>query len=110
MIGFILALILFLSPTLIILANGLSRIGFAWSLGWILAGSIVGALGFAIIGAILYEFQIRWEDRQTGPPESGSLGAATGRAIVTLIFMVMFGWIGSGLGAFLALRYITHSG
>lgn len=108
MIGFILALILFVSPTLIILLNALSRVGFAWSLLGILAGSIIGAFLLAIVGAVLYGLHIKRSDRQTGAPKAGAIGAATGRAIVTLIFMVMFGWIGSGLGAFLAFSYLLH--
>lgn len=108
MIGFILALIVFVSPTLMILGIALSRVGFAWSVLWILAGSIIGGLVLAIVGAVLYSLQIAWEDRQTGPPEAGAIGAGLGRGIVTLIFMVLFGWIGSGLGAFLAFSYLVN--
>lgn len=108
MIGFILALILFLSPSLIILSITLNRVGFVWSLLWILVGSIIGGLLLAIAGAAFYTFQIQWEDRQTGPPESGAIGAGLGRTIVTLIFLVIFGWIGSGCGAFLAFKYLLH--
>ncbi|WP_041234089.1 hypothetical protein [Cylindrospermum stagnale] len=46
-----------------------------------------------------YGFIIWPDDRQTSPPPAGAIGAATGRAIMMLILMVLFGWIGSGLGA-----------
>ncbi|MFB2920080.1 hypothetical protein [Aerosakkonema funiforme] len=108
MIGFILVLILFVSPTLIILWSALSRVGFVWSLLWILAGSIIGGLLLAIAGAVFYGLLTAWDDRRTGPPEAGAISAGLGRTIVTLIFMVMFGWIGSGLGAFLAFNYLVH--
>lgn len=108
MIGIILALILLVSPTLIILSIALSQFGFVWSLLWIPTGSIIGGLLLAIAGAVFYTLQIQAEDRLTGPPESGAIGAGLGRTIVTLIFMVIFGWIGSGFGAFLALRYLLH--
>jgi hypothetical protein len=105
MIGFILAFIVFVSPTLIILLIALSQFGWVWSLLWILAGSIITGLVFAIAGAVLYTLQVQWEDRQTRPPESGAIGAGLGRAIATLIFIVVFGLIGSGCGAFLAFKY-----
>lgn len=106
MIGFILAFVLFISPTLIILSIALSQFGLVWSLLWIPTGSIIGGLLMAIAGAVLYTLQIQAEDRQTGPPESGAIGAGLGRSIVTLIFMVIFGWIGSGGGAFFAFKYL----
>lgn len=89
------------------LSLALSKFGLVWSLLWILAGSIIGGLLMAIAGAVFYTLQIQWEDRQTGPPESGAIGAGLGRSIVTLVFMVIFGWIGSGGGAFLALKYLS---
>lgn len=107
MIGFILAFILFISPTLIILSIALSQFGLVWNLLWILAGSIIGGLLFAIAGAVFYTLQIQEEDCRTGPPESGAIGAGLGRSIVTLVFMVIFGWIGSGGGAFLAFKYLS---
>ena len=107
-VGIILALILLVSPTLIIILIALSQFGFVWSLLWIPTGSIIGGLLLAIAGAVFYTRQIEWEDRQTGPPESSAIGAGLGRAIVTLIFMVIFGWIGSSFGAFIGLRYLLH--
>ena len=106
MIGFILAFILFISPTLIILSIALSKFGLVWGLLWIPTGSIIGGLLMAIVGAMFYSRQIQEEDRQTGLPESGAIGAGLGRSIVTLVFMVIFGWIGSGCGAFLAFKYL----
>lgn len=106
MIGFILAFVLFISPTLIILSLALTQFGLVWGLLWILAGSIIGGLLMAIAGAAFYTLQIQWENRQTGPPQSGAIGAGLGRSIVTLVLMVIFGWIGSGGGAFLAFKYL----
>lgn len=106
MIGLILALIVFVSPTVIILLIALSQLGWVWGLLWVPTGSMIGGLLFAIIAAVLYTLQIQAEDRQTGPPESGAIGAGLGRSIVTLVFMAILGWIGSGLGAFVAFRYL----
>ena len=94
------------SPLVIILGGAASQVGLDWKLLWILAGSAAGALILAIAGAILYNWLTWLDDLKTGPPEAGSLGAATGRAIVYLIFMVFFGWIGSGLGAWLVAKQV----
>ncbi|MEA5515413.1 hypothetical protein [Nodularia sp. UHCC 0506] len=105
MIGFLLLFIVLISPTLLILWSALARFGFNWNLLLIPVGSIVGFVLMAIAGASLYEFIIWLNDRQTGSPPAGSLGAGTGRAILTFILMVLFGWIGSGIGAWLVRRY-----
>jgi hypothetical protein len=102
---FILALMVLVSPTLVILGHAIQKVGWSWSLLWIVAGAIGGGILLANLGARFYGLLIERDDRKTGQPEAGAIGAATGRAIVTLIWMVIFGWIGSGLGGFLACRY-----
>lgn len=99
MIGFLLLMIMLVSPTLLILWSAIERVGLTWSLLLIPTGAMTGAVVMAIVGACLYEFIIRLNDRQTGPPPAGAIGAGLGRAIMALILMVLFGWIGSGLGA-----------
>ncbi len=106
MVLLIFALILLISPVGIFVAIALNQVGWIWSVLWIPAGSLMGGLLFAIVGAIFYTLQVQAEDRQTGPPEAGAIGTGLGRIIVTLVFMALFGWIGSGLGAFLAFRYL----
>ncbi|CAD5989496.1 hypothetical protein PCC9214_05584 [Planktothrix tepida] len=105
MIRFFLPLIILLSPTLFILWGAIVRVGLTWSLLLIPVGGIVGFVLMAIAGACFYDFMIKLEDRETGPPESGAIGAATGRAIVSFIWMILLGWIGSGLGAWLVTGY-----
>jgi hypothetical protein len=99
MIPFLLLLMVLVSPTLLILLNAKARFGLTWSLLLIPVGGIVGFVLMAICGAYFYGLITWLNDIQTGPPEAGAIGAATGRAIVTLIFMVLFGWVGSALGA-----------
>lgn len=99
MIRFLLPLIILLSPTLFILWGAMGRVGLTWSLLLIPVGGIVGFVLMAIAGACFYDFMIKLEDRRTGPPESGAIGAATGRAIMSFIWMILLGWIGSGVGA-----------
>jgi hypothetical protein len=106
MIPFLLLLMVLVSPTLLILLSAKARFGFTWNLLLIPVGGIVGFVLMAICGAYFYELIIWLNDRQTGPPESGAIGAATGRAVMTFILMVLFGWIGSGFGAW-AARYLV---
>lgn len=75
------------------------RFGFTWSLLLIPVGGLFGFVLMEIGGAYFYGFIIWLDDHQSGPPPAGAIGAATGRAIMMLILMVLFGWIGSGLGA-----------
>lgn len=83
----------------------MGRVGLTWSLLLIPVGGIVGFVLMAITGMYLCEFNFWLDDRQTGPPESGEIGATTGRAIMTFIWMVVLGWIGSGVGAWLVTGY-----
>lgn len=108
MLGYFLGLVLWFSPLAIVLWGAVSQVGLDWKLLWILAGSAAGALVFAIAGAALYNWLTWLDDLKTGPPEAGAIGAATGRAIVSLIFMVFFGWIGSGVGAWLATKQVLY--
>jgi hypothetical protein len=99
MIKFLLLFMVLASPTLLILWDAKARFGLTWNLLLIPVGAIVGFVLMAIAGAYFYGLITWLNDRQTGPPPAGAIGAATGRAIMTLILMVLFGWIGSGLGA-----------
>lgn len=99
MSGYLLILMLLLSPTLIILWTTINRVGFIWSLLFIPLGAMTGFFLWGVGGAYFYTLLIWLEDRQTGSPEAGAIGAATGRAIVEIILMILFGWIGSGFSA-----------
>lgn len=105
MFPFLLFLMVLISPTLLILWGAFARFGFTWSLLLIPVGAIVGFVLMAIAGAYFYGLIIWLNDRQTGPPPAGAIGAATGRAIMMFILMGLFGWIGSELGAWLATNY-----
>ena len=97
-------LIILLSPTLLILWGAVARFGLTWRLLLIPVGSIVGFLLMGIVGAYWCNYNFEVDDRRTGPPEAGSF-AGLGRLIIILIVMVLLGWIGSGLGAWLVASY-----
>ncbi|VXD13221.1 membrane hypothetical protein [Planktothrix paucivesiculata PCC 9631] len=105
MIQFLLPLVVLVSPTLFILWGAFARVGLSSRLLLIPVGGIVGFLLMAIAGASFYGFIIWLDDRKTGPPEAGAIGAATGRAIMTFIWMVLLGWMGSGFGAWWVTIY-----
>lgn len=104
---FLLPLIILVSPTLMIIWNTFARFDLTWRLMLIPVGGIVGFVLMAITGGCFYEFMINLEDQRTGPPELGAIGAATGRAIMSFIWMILFGWIGSGFGAWLVMSYFV---
>ncbi|MBD2626016.1 hypothetical protein [Trichormus variabilis] len=108
MIPFLLPLMLLASPTLFILWGAFNRLGFIWSLLLIPVGGMVGFILMAIAGASFYGFLIWLDDRKTGLPEAGSLGAFVGRGIMSLIIMVLLGWIGSGISAWLVSSYLVN--
>ncbi|CAD5990225.1 hypothetical protein PCC9214_05744 [Planktothrix tepida] len=97
-------LIILLSPTLLILWGAVARFGLTWRLLLIPVGSIVGFVLMAIIGMYWCNYNFELDDRRTGPPEAGSF-AGLGRLIIIFIVMVLLGWIGSGLGAWLVASY-----
>ena len=107
MIGFLLLMMVLVSPTLLILWMTIDQIGLTWSLLLIPTGAMIGAVVMAIIGACLSAYNFWLDDRQTGLPPSGSF-AGLGRGIVTLVLMVLLGWIGSGIGACGASHWIRH--
>jgi len=102
---FLLPVIILVSPTLMIIWNAFARFGLTWRLMLISVGGIVGFILMAIAGGCFYEFMIKLEDQRTGPPESGAIGAGTGRAIISFIWMILLGWLGSGFGAWLIMTY-----
>lgn len=102
---FLLPVIILVSPTLMIIWNAFARFGLIWRLMLIPVGGIVGFILMAIAGGCFYEFMIKLEDQRTGPPESGAIGTATGRAIMSFISMILLGWMGSGFGAWLIMTY-----
>lgn len=102
---FLLPVIILVSPTLMIIWNAFTQYGFTWRLMLIPVGGIVGFILMAIAGGCFYEFMINLEDQRTGSPESGAIGAATGRAIMSFICMILLGWIGSGFGAWLVMSH-----
>jgi hypothetical protein len=106
MIRFLLPLIVLLSPTLLILWQAFVQYGLTWKLILIPVGSIAGFILMAIAGLYFYECMIKLEDQRTGPLESGAIGAATGRAIMAFIWMILLGWIGSGVAAWLVMSYL----
>lgn len=97
-------LIVLLSPTLLILLGAVARFGLTWRLLLIPAGSLVGFVLMAIVGAYWSNYNFELDDRRTSPPEAGSF-AGLGRLIIIFIVMVLLGWIGSGLGAWLVASY-----
>jgi len=97
-------LIILLSPTLLILWGAVARFGLTWRLLLIPVGSIVGFVLMGIVGAYWCNYNFELDDRRTSPPEAGSF-AGLGRLIIIFIVMVLLGWIGSGLGAWLVARY-----
>ncbi|MBD2485569.1 hypothetical protein [Planktothrix sp. FACHB-1365] len=97
-------LIILLSPTLLILWGAVARFGLTWRLMLIPVGGIVGFVLMGIVGAYWCNYNFELDDHRTGPPEAGSF-AGLGRLIIILIVMVLLGWIGSGLGAWLVASY-----
>lgn len=97
-------LIILLSPTLLILWVAVARFGLTWRLLLIPVGSIVGFVLMGIVGAYWCNYNFELDDRRTSPPEAGSF-AGLGRLIIIFIVMVLLGWIGSGLGAWLVASY-----
>lgn len=108
MIPLLLPLMVLASPTLFILWDAFNRFGLIWSLLLIPVGGMVGFILMAIAGACLYEFLIWLDDLKTDPPEVGSLGAGVGRGIMMFIMMFLFGWIGSGISAWLVSIYLVN--
>ncbi|MFM2064602.1 MAG: hypothetical protein RLZZ507_4273 [Cyanobacteriota bacterium] len=108
MIQFLLPLMVLASPTLFILWGAFNRFGFIWSLLLIPVGGMVGFILLAIAGASFYGYLIWLDDLKTGPPEAGSLGAGVGRGIMMFIMMFLFGWIGSGISAWLVSIYLVN--
>lgn len=106
MLLLVLYLVVLVSPPLVILWGAIARFGFAWSLLLIPIGAIAGAVFLAVSGACCYEYSIRMSDR-IDPPPAGSLGASTGRGIMTFVLMAFCSWLGSGLGAWLVLLYYS---
>ena len=107
-IYFLLFVMVLVSPTLLVLWSAIDRVGWTWSLLLIPAGAGIGAVVMAIIGGCLSTYSFWLDDLRTGPPGSGSF-AGLGRAIVTLVLMVLLGWIGSGVGAYWASYWIHHN-
>jgi hypothetical protein len=105
MIGFLFLAILLVSPTLLILWIAIDRVGLTWSLLLIPAGAMIGTVVMAIVGAYLSAYNVWLNDRENGLAPSGSMGGL-GAAIMSLVFMVFFGWIGSGIGACWANHWI----
>lgn len=106
MTGVLLLMMVLASPIFLILWSAIERVGLTWSLLLIPAGAMIGAVVMAIVSTCLYEFSIWLNDRKTGPPPAGAIGAGVGRGIMGLIFMALFGWVGSGLGACWASHWI----
>ncbi|MBR8832500.1 MAG: hypothetical protein DSM106950_00255 [Stigonema ocellatum SAG 48.90 = DSM 106950] len=105
MIQFLLPLMVLISPTLLILSMAIATVGFNWRLLLIPTGAMVGAILMSIssfyISHLLY-----WKDHDKNY-QPGSMGGIGG-GILTMMVMVLFGWVGSGFGACWVAKYGVH--
>lgn len=106
MIRFLLPVIILVSPTLVIIWSAFTRFGLTWRLMLIPVGGILGFVLMVIAGMYWCEYNIRLQERQTGPSEAGSFGGL-GQAIMSFICMILLGWIVSGVGAWLIMTYFV---
>ncbi|MBR8833000.1 MAG: hypothetical protein DSM106950_02885 [Stigonema ocellatum SAG 48.90 = DSM 106950] len=105
MIQFLLLLMVLISPTLLILSIAIATVGFNWRLLLIPIGAIVGAILLSMSGFCL-SYLLYWKDHDKNY-QPGSMGGFGG-GILTMMVMVLFGWIGSGFGACWVAKYWVH--
>ncbi|WP_208344412.1 hypothetical protein [Aetokthonos hydrillicola] len=102
MIQFLLLLMVLISPTLLILGNAIAQVGLKWRLLLIPSGAIVGAIFMSILGFCL-SYLLYWKEHDKNY-QPGSMGGVGGM-ILTMIVLVLFGWVGSGVGACWVAKY-----